>query len=149
MIPNESQIRSIVRSIWSTQLGLEIQDVEGPVQSSPSQTMTAAIHISGDYHGGIRLECSRAIVRRAASIMFDRPAEQLTDDDERDVIGELANVVTGNVKALIPGSNSISLPTIVDGSDYRVSNLDVRSSADFSFTLDGELMTVTVMEHGS
>ena len=149
MNPNESQIRSIVRSVWSTQLGLEIQDVEGPIQSSPSQTMTAAIHISGDFHGGIRLECSRAIVRRAASIMFDLPAEQLADDDDRDVIGELANVIACNIKALMPGSNSISLPTIVEGSDYHVSTLDVRSSADFSFTLDGESMTVTVMEHGS
>lgn len=149
MNPNESQIRSIVRSVWSTQLGLEIFDAEEAVQPSPAATMTAAIHISGDYHGGIRLECSRTIVRSAASIMFDIPADQLVDDDERDVIGELANVVAGNIKALIPGTNSISLPTIVEGSDYRVSTLDVRSSADYSFTLDGESMTVTVMEHGS
>ena len=149
MSPDESQIRSIVRSVWSTQLGLEIHDVEDAVQPTPSPTMTAAIHISGDYHGGIRLECSRAIVRRAASIMFDLPAEQLADDDDRDVIGELANVIAGNIKALMPGSNSISLPTIVEGSDYHISTLDVRSSVDFSFTLDGESMTVTVMEHGS
>jgi len=149
MSPNESQIRSIVRSVWSTQLGLEILDAEEAVQPSSTATMTAAIHISGDYHGGIRLECSRTIVRSAASIMFDIPADQLVDDDERDVIGELANVVAGNVKALIPGTNSISLPTIVEGSDYRVSTLDVRSSADYSFTLDGDSMTVTVMEHGS
>lgn len=148
MKPDETQIRSIVRSVWSTLLGLEIQDVEGADQPSPSATMTAAIHINGDFHGGIRFECSRAIVRRAASIMFDLPAEQLADDDDRDVIGELANVVAGNIKALIPGSNSISLPTIVEGSDYHVSTLDIRSSADFSFTLDGESMTVTVVEHG-
>lgn len=149
MSPDESQIRSIVRSVWSTQLGLEVHDAEGTVQPAPSPTMTAAIHINGDSHGGIRLECSRAIVRRAASIMFDLPAEQLADDDDRDVIGELANVVAGNIKALMPGSNSISLPTIVEGSDYHVSTLDVRSSAAFSFTLDGESMTVTVVEHGS
>jgi chemotaxis protein CheX len=149
MSPDESRIRSIVRTVWSTQLGLEILDAEDAVQPSSSPTMTAAIHISGDYHGGIRLECSRTIVRSAASIMFDLPADQLVDDDERDVIGELANVVAGNIKALIPGTNSISLPTIVEGSDYRVSTLDVRSSADYSFTLDGESMTVTVMEHGS
>jgi chemotaxis protein CheX len=146
---NEAQIRSIVRSVWSTQLGLEVQDLEGTVQPTDSPTMTAAIHISGDYRGGIRLECSRALVRRAATIMFDLPAEQLADDDDRDVIGELANVVAGNIKALIPGSNTISLPTIVEGSDYHVSALDVRSSVDFNFTLDGESMTVTVMEHGT
>ena len=149
MSPNEAQIRSIVRTVWSTQLGLEILDVDDADRSSSTPTMTAAIHISGDFHGGIRLECSRTIVRSAASIMFDLPADQLVDDDDRDVIGELANVVAGNIKALIPGTNSISLPTIVEGNDYRVSTLDVRSSAAYSFTLDGESMTVTVVEHGS
>ncbi len=149
MSPNEAQIRSIVRTVWSTQLGLEILDVDDAARSSSPPTMTAAIHISGDFHGGIRLECSRTIVRSAASIMFDLPADQLVDDDDRDVIGELANVVAGNIKALIPGTNSISLPTIVEGNDYRVSTLDVRSSAAYSFTLDGESMTVTVVEHGS
>lgn len=149
MKPDETQIRSIVRSVWSTQLGLEIQDVDGLVQPEPSATITAAIHISGDFRGGVWLECSRSIIRRAASIMFDLPADQLADEDERDVIGELTNVVAGNIKALIPGSNSISLPTIVEGSDYRISTLDVKSSTGFSFVFDGESMTVTVMEHGS
>jgi chemotaxis protein CheX len=147
MKPNETQIRSIVQSVWSTQLGLEIQDAEGPAPPGPGRNMTAAINISGDFHGGIRLECSRVIIQRAASVMFDLPTDQLTDDDERDVIGELANVVAGNIKALVPGSNSISLPTIVEGSDYRVSALDVKTSDDFSFTMEGEWMTVTVMEH--
>ena len=145
----EAQIRSIVRSVWSTQLGLEIQDADEPVHSAPSQWMTAAIHITGDFRGGIRFECSRALVQRAASIMFDRPTDQLNEEDERDVIGELTNVVAGNIKALIPGSNSISLPTIIAGSDYKVSALDVKSSEDYSFRLDGESMTVTILEHGS
>ncbi len=148
MTPNEDQIRSVVRTVWSTQLGIEIDDTDAPMTLSGAPTMTAAIHISGDFSGGIRLECSRALIRRAASIMFDLPEEQLNDDDERDVVGELTNVVAGNIKALIPGCNAISLPTIIDGSDYTVSTLDVKSSKDFRFTFNGEFMTVTILEHG-
>jgi len=148
MKANEDQICSMVRSVWSTQLGLEIQKADGPATPSASPTMTAVIHISGDFRGGIRLECSRTLIRRAASIMFNLGEDQLCDDDERDVVGELTNVIAGNIKALIPGSNSISLPTIVDGSDYKVSSLDVKSSEDYRFTLDGENMTVTLLEHG-
>ena len=148
MKPNEDQIRSLVQSVWMTQLGLEIQNDDGSAPPSGKATITAAIHVSGDYRGGIRLECSRAMIRRAAAIMFNLPEDQLNDDDERDVAGELTNVVAGNIKALIPGSNSISLPTIIDGSDYKVSTLDVKSSRDFSFMLDGEHMIVTLFEHG-
>ena len=144
---HEKEIRSTVRSVWSTQLGLEIHDAEEPSTLSGAQKMTAAIHLSGDHRGGIRLDCSRLLIRRAASIMFDLPVDQLSEDDERDVIGELTNVIAGNIKALFPGSNSISLPTIIDGSDYTVSILDVKTSEAFSFSLDGEHMTVTVVEH--
>ena len=145
---NQDQICSMVRGVWSTQLGLEIQNADGPVTPSTAPTITAAIHISGDFRGWIRLECSRVLIRRAASIMFNLPEDQLSEDDEHDVVGELTNVVAGNIKALIPGSNSISLPTIIDGSDYKVSTLNIQSSEDFHFTLDGEAMTVTLLEHG-
>ena len=149
MIPEETQIRSVVHSVWSTQLGLDIQDSDGSGRFPSSATLTAAIHISGGFRGGIRLECSRSLIRRAASIMFNLREDKLSEDDERDVIGELANVIAGNIKALMHGSNSISLPTIIDGSDYRVSMLDVKSCGDFAFVLDGESLMVTIFEHGS
>jgi len=147
MKPDESQIRSVVRTVWSTQLDLDVVDVAGPPPPPTSPTITAAIHIHGDFHGVIRLECSRVLIRRAAAVMFATREEALSLDDERDVVGELTNVVAGNIKALIPGSNSISLPTIIEGSDYRVSTLNIESSDDFGFALDGEAMIVTVVEH--
>jgi CheY-specific phosphatase CheX len=149
MKPDDNQIRSIVRDVWSTQLGLSIEDLPGAPSIADAATITAAIHITGDFRGGIRLECSRSLVRGAASIMFDQPAETLTREDEIDVVGELANVVAGNIKALIPGNNSLSLPTIVEGSDYQVSTVDVKTTDDYGFSHDGEAMILTFVEHGS
>lgn len=147
MKPDQDQVRSVVHDVWSTQLGLEIRNIEEVFGRASLQTLTAAVHISGSFHGGIRIECSRALVRRAATIMFDQPEDAISLEDERDVIGELTNVVAGNIKALIPGHNSISLPTIIDGSDYKVSTVDVKTSEDIHFTLDGEPLVVTVIEH--
>lgn len=149
MKPEENQIRSIVHDVWSTQLGLSIDDLKVPANTTETTTITAAIHITGDFRGGIRLESSRALVRRAASIMFDQPEDTMTREDELDVIGELANVIAGNIKALIQGNNSLSLPTIIDGSDYQISTVDVKTSDDYRFALDGEAMVLTVVEHGS
>ncbi len=148
MNPDENQIRSIVHDVWSTQLGLSVEDLMDHAKTAETTTITAAIHITGDFRGGIRLESSRALVRRAASIMFDQPEDTMTREDELDVIGELTNVIAGNFKALIPGNSSLSLPTIVEGSDYQVSTVDVKTSDDYGFALDGEAMVVTVVEHG-
>ena len=147
MKASSEQVRSVVHAVWSTQLGLEIQNADGPAENPIAETLTAAIHITGDDRGGIRLECSRPLVRRAAAIMFSVPENELTPEDERDVIGELTNVIAGNIKALIPGENSLSLPTIVEGTDYQVSTTDVKDSEDHHFSLDGEPMVVTVVEH--
>ena len=148
MKPDETQIRSIVRDVWSTQLGLAIEDLAERPTFDHTKTITAAIHITGDFRGCVRLECSRALVLRSASIMFGQPEAELVREDELDVIGELTNVVTGNIKALVPGINSLSLPTIIDGSDYEVFTLDVKTIDDYWFALDGEAMIVTVVEHG-
>ncbi|MEX1311822.1 MAG: chemotaxis protein CheX [Candidatus Sulfomarinibacteraceae bacterium] len=148
MKPDENQIRSIVRDVWSTQLGLTIDDLAERPTFENTKTLTAAIHITGDFRGCVRLECSRALILRSASIMFGQPETELVRDDEIDVIGELTNVVTGNIKALVAGENSLSLPTIIDGSDYEVFTLDVKTMDDYWFALDGEAMIVTVVEHG-
>jgi len=147
MTPAEHDVRSIVRGVFRTQLGFEISDGPADTVESPESTVTAAIHISGAFRGAVRLECDRRLVRRAAAVMFSQPESELTREDEVDVIGELTNVVAGNIKALLPGDNSISLPTIVDGSDYTVSTVDIRSSEDYRFFLDGMAMVVTVVEH--
>jgi chemotaxis protein CheX len=148
MKPEAHQIRSVVRNVWSTQLDLAIVDAETVADAAwRGESHTAVIHIGGGFDGGVRLRCSRNLVRRAAAVMFDRSVERLSRDDERDVIGELANVVAGNIKALLPGRNSLSLPIIVEGRDYRISTVDVKWADTYAFELDGEPMTVTVVEH--
>jgi len=147
MKPNPEQVRNIVHTVWSTQLGMDIRDAEAAPEMTEAETLTAAVHITGDFRGGIVIECSRTLVRRAASVMFSLPTRELSADDERDVIGELTNVVAGNIKALISGTSSLSLPTIVEGTDYQVSSMNVKTSDEYHFSLDGEAMTLTVVEH--
>jgi chemotaxis protein CheX len=149
MIPSEEQVRAVVRNIWSTQLGMEIEDLPDPRGATSGETITAAVQISGDFVGGIHLEGSRALIQKAAATMFSLPEDQLTEEDERDVVGELANVVAGNIKALIPGRNVISLPTIVEGTDYTVSSVDIKTSERFAFSFDGEWFVLTVLENRS
>ena len=149
MTISERQVREAVRAIWTVQLGLEIADAVLTPDELQGDTVTAAVHIHGDFTGSVLLRGSRALVRRAAEVMFASRGGSVTDDDQRDVAGELANVIAGNLKALVPGHSSISLPTIIEGAAYSVHSLDVRACQDVGFTLDGEPMVVTVVEHGS
>ena len=40
-------------------------------------------------------------------------------EDMTDVMGELANIVGGNVKSMLPAATAVSLPHVVAGADNR------------------------------
>ncbi|GIV00952.1 MAG: hypothetical protein KatS3mg014_2567 [Actinomycetota bacterium] len=64
----------------------------------------------------------------------------------RDAIGEVANVAGGNVKALIGTHCLLSLPTVTEGVDLRLSVPGMRVVAEVGFLSDGEPFRILVLE---
>ncbi len=121
------ELFEILETIWSTQLGFELDDDEQSANvpaDSQEDLMTGIVQISGGFAGAVHLICARSVVRAAAAQMFSMPESDLGNEDIRDALGELANMVGGNLKTLLPGSEFISLPTVIEGSDYDVARLD-------------------------
>ena len=141
----------ILDTIWSTQLGFELDDDEQPanVPKDPQEAlMTGTVQISGGFAGAVHLICGRSVVRAAAARMFSVPEVQLTDEDLRDALGELTNMVGGNIKALLPGSEFISLPTVIEGTNYGVARLDSDVVAETQGLYEGRpLRAVLLADH--
>lgn len=117
----------ILETIWSTQLGFDLNqggEAADVMKVSQEHLMTGIVQISGGFSGAVHLICGRSVVRVAAARMFSVPEGELADEDLRDALGELTNMVGGNVKTLLPGSEFLSLPTVIEGSDYGVARLD-------------------------
>jgi chemotaxis protein CheX len=64
-----------------------------------------------------------------------------------DVVAELANMVGGNLKALIPAANKLSLPMITTGNDLS-DLVGATKVHDLGFLVDGEPMRVVVAGRG-
>lgn len=116
----------ILQTIWSTQLGLELDDDEQPsdqVTGLKDGLMTGTVQISGGFTGAVHLVCGRGVIQAAAAEMFSVPEADLSNEDLRDALGELTNMVGGNIKTLLEGTEYISLPTVIEGSDYGIARL--------------------------
>ncbi len=50
--------------------------------------------------------------RIARALLAMAPTEPVTVEDLRDALGEIANVIGGNLKGLMTGSNALSLPVV-------------------------------------
>ena len=57
--------------------------------------------------------------------MLSTKADKISDDDVRDGVGELANMVSGNAKAALvdtPYHFGLSIPTVVIGSSHSIAH---------------------------
>jgi chemotaxis protein CheX len=109
----DSQIELIVQSIFASMLNIEV--ARGADDAECEEKVLSTIQITGDKSMSVILGVSDGVARAAAAAMLQLADQDVTDDDERDVVAELANMVGGNLKSLLPGPLYLSLPTVVAG----------------------------------
>lgn len=136
----EPEIAQIARDLWLTMFGVELQPGADVPPSGP--TVTAVVQISGAWDGAVKIRCSGELARSLAAGVFG-----VGDDEEvRDLVGELANQLGGNVKALLPAPSSLSLPTVAMGDDYNLRIGETEVAARVPLTCEGQPLVVTLLQ---
>ncbi|MEO8698020.1 MAG: chemotaxis protein CheX [Acidimicrobiales bacterium] len=140
----DSEIEDIVKTIWATLVDVPIQrgGGEGPRDDS---TVTGIVNIEGAWHGAVLVRCSLALASLVTAAMFQGDNAP-TADEMRDALGELTNMVAGNVKALLPAPSAISLPTVAFGKQYDISVVGTRTVVTVPFMSDSHALVVSVVQ---
>jgi len=135
----------IVESVFLTMMDLQAAPSEAPWTHAPD-TITSAVHFVGAWRGAALVECNaRQACQFAARFMgIEMPAA--VDDDVRDVMGELANMVAGNLKSLLPRGVDLSMPSVVEGSDYSVHVCGVNAVERMTFSCSAGDFRITLIE---
>jgi CheY-specific phosphatase CheX len=111
--------------------------VEAGASAAPwfpsGERLTAAVHLAGDWNGAVLVECDRGQACRFAGRFLSMDPPSTVDDVVRDVLGELANMIGGNLKCVLTPGIRLSMPSVVDGSDYylRVCGAEIRERLSF------------------
>lgn len=83
----------------------------------PDTALTAFIGITGEWTGGVAVHCSAELARViAARMLMTDDLSSLSEDDVRDAMGEVCNMVAGGLKTRCQGIGvafDISVPVIV------------------------------------
>jgi chemotaxis protein CheX len=115
----EPDLAEIVQGTVEVMLGLDPGDLLPGPEASICE-LGASVQFTGDWEGAVLVSCDSAWARDAAAAMFASHPDELSTNDIADALGELANMIGGNVKPLLPASASLSLPTVVQGADMRL-----------------------------
>jgi chemotaxis protein CheX len=117
--PDRETLELIVGDVFTGLLG----DVEPPLadeDGSDPLPVLARVSVTGTWNGEVVVECSTPLARLVSSHLLLVAVDDLDDEDVRDVVGELVNVIGGNVKSVMPGPSTMSLPqSLLDGEHVR------------------------------
>jgi chemotaxis protein CheX len=78
--------------------------------------------------------------------MFGADACDVTADQINDALGELTNIIGGNIKGLLPEPSHLSMPAVTEGTDYLFSVPGSRPMAEMSFTCEGKPFQITILQ---
>jgi flagellar motor switch protein FliN len=108
--------------------------------------MVGAIHFGGEVVGVMSFRLTESMARKATAAMLGIELAEIKSIEEiYDVIGELANIVAGNLKTefLDVGLTCvISTPSITSGSDFKIDPVDIASPVKFAFRHQDETILV-------
>jgi Chemotaxis phosphatase CheX len=138
----EADIDDIVQNLTSMCLGLESTRVPPEaLQSKDDDMLNASVTISGAWTGVVGVSCSSILARRAACAMYGT-CDDITEEEARDALREIANIIGGNFKSLVSSPSSLSLPEVREQAVGAGGLLPVHR---LWFECEGEPLLVTVM----
>ena len=106
----------VAEDVFRTALGMEITVPER--HGLPRNCITAAVQFAGVWQGAVLVQCTTADAIRVCSKMMPGVSPAQFDADVIDAMGELANMLGGNLKSVLPPGVALSTPIVTEGTDF-------------------------------
>ena len=103
-------VMSIADDVWTSLVGDGEVLVPLPVPA-PEETISGWVEITGPWRGAVVVTCDQpTAVALTECLLRARPPAVIDAEDVADALGELANVLGGNVKSMLPEPSTLGLP---------------------------------------
>lgn len=134
----------VVQTIFSTMIDLEARPTKAAGLPQGSR-VTSSVYLEGSWNGAVSVECGLKDASFLAGKFLAVDPPESFDDDVRDAMGELANVIGGNLKATMGTDVRLSMPSVIHGSDYQVNVCGSVIHDRIAFEFEGGFCWVTVL----
>lgn len=114
--PFEDQaLIDMVAKTWSSCLELETIETVPAGTGAPPTAVTAAVAFNGAWDGHLRVSAPLDPAAEIATLMLAMDRGEVSEQDMADSLGELVNIVGGNIRGLLPQPNQLGLPVVTVG----------------------------------
>ncbi len=117
-------IISCTNEVFSTMIPMEIKPGESFYQEEEmiSTDVISLVTFAGEYSGIVAIFCTKGFALNVTSNMLGIEATSI-DQDAKDAMGEVANMIAGNVKNKVCetyGAMHLSVPIVIAGDDLSI-----------------------------
>ena len=125
MEPMEKLVKpfvDVVSNVYSTFVGCEV-NARHPFfsdwEKELERDISAVIGLSGEVRGAVIISMKKDVAIKLTDMLVGTEHTEM-DDDVVDAIGEIVNIIAGNIKPKVPNGEriQISLPTVVKGKEH-------------------------------
>lgn len=145
MSVERSLLTEFVSDIWQLVVGRAVEPTD--YQPSPATGWSfACVQITGAWRGTVTVAADAELVRALAAAMLVVPVERVSDADRGDALGELASMVAGNLKAVLPPPCYLSRAAVAAGDGSEPHGVSRRRVLRTAFADPAGRFVVTVAE---
>jgi chemotaxis protein CheX len=143
----QGAVAQIVEAVFATMMNLEVKEAAQSWAASADR-LTASVHLTGEWNGVVMMECDARQACHFAGRFLSLEPPQSVDETVRDVLGELANIIGGNVKCVLTPGIRLSMPAVIDGEfRLRVCGAKVQERLPFTTLAGNFCITVLTTEN--
>ena len=111
----EEQLAEVCETVWELALSMGLERCD-PDRFCPGNSDSwATVNLIGGDVNSLILECSTEAARLAAGVMFGLEQTEISPEDMQDTVGELVNVIGGNLRGVFDGNTGIATPSVACG----------------------------------
>jgi CheY-specific phosphatase CheX len=140
----ENEIRQIVSDTFQMMLGTEVCVMPEALLPEPDG-ITASVAFRGDWQGTLAFECGRLEAALFAQRLLQ--CDDQSKEDISDAVGELANIIAGNLKPVLPANLTLDSPCVVQGDPSQGGDGSCKVVSSTAFTTDAGIFCVRIFEH--
>ena len=143
----EEMLYPIVQDVFTNMFGIPVES-KGTVPEVriEGRACLCSISITGAWNGNVLVQCTDELAREIGTVMFGSDADTISKPEVRDAMGEITNMVGGNLKRVLPSPSSLSLPSVMFGSDISWKVPGPANIRIFCILVSGKLLVVTIVK---
>jgi CheY-specific phosphatase CheX len=112
------EIHEAAERLWQSMFEQSLEYLSEEGETEDPRFLTGCIQVTGAWEGAVVLRSSFKFARIIAELMLG--LEEADDEEVCHAMGELTNLTSGALQALLPAPSELTPPSVIEGKDYKL-----------------------------